>query len=119
MKTSKFNLSNYLKRGSKYGNIPAKYGARTYHSKKEAEYAIALDDMVKLGEIQSWEPQFKLKLDVNGEHITNYIADFIVTTNTGLLEIHEVKGFWTPVATFKWRLAQALYRNEYKFVAIQ
>ena len=119
MKTSKFNLRGYLRRGSKFGNVPSQYKGRTYHSRKEAEYAIILDDMKRIGEIKSWVPQYKMRLDVNGEHICDYIADFLVTTSTGLKEIHETKGYFTDPGKFKWRLAQALYRHRYKFVLVQ
>jgi hypothetical protein len=111
-------VPSYIKWGSKFHNIPSNYKGRLYHSKKEAEYAMILDDMVKHLEIQGWEPQFTLKLDVNGKHICNYIADFRVWSKTGSCEIHETKGYFTDLAKLKWRLAIALY-PEYKFVLIK
>jgi len=114
----------YIKWGSKYHNTPSQYKGRLYHSKKEAEYAMILDDMVKCKEINDWSPQYTLKLDVNGKHICNYIADFMVrkidVSNLAkfIIEIHETKGYFTNLAKLKWRLAQALY-PEYKFVLIK
>lgn len=110
-------VPSYIKWGSKFHNTPSRYKGRLYHSKKEAEYAMILDDMVKNKEIRGWEPQFTLKLDVNGKHICNYIADFLVDGLVGY-EIHETKGYFTDTAKIKWRLAQALYK-EYKFVLIK
>ncbi len=111
-------IPSYIKWGSKYHNTPSQYKGRLYHSKKEAEYAMILDDMVKHKEIDSWEPQFTLKLDVNGKHICNYIADFKVIKNKKYIEIRETKGYFTDTAKIKWRLAQALY-PKYKFILIK
>ena len=111
-------IPSYIKWGSKYHNTPSQYKGRLYHSKKEAEYAMILDDMVKHKEIDSWEPQFTLKLDVNGKHICNYIADFKVIKNKKYIEIRETKGYFTDTAKIKWRLAQVLY-PEYKFILIK
>jgi len=99
----------------KYHNIPSQYNGRIYHSHREAEYAILLDDMKKHKEIKSWTPQYTLRLDINGHHICNYIADFLVNNN----EIHECKGFFTPIGKIKWKLAQALFSKKYKFVLIK
>ena len=112
-------IPSYIKWGSKYHNTPSQYKGRLYHSKKEAEYAMILDDMVKTGEIISWSPQFKLELDFNGKHICNYIADFVVYRKLGLVEIHETKGYFTDLAKIKWKLAQAIYGKGYKFVLIK
>lgn len=77
-----------------------------------------LDDMKRNKEIKKWEPQFTLRLDVEGIHIANYIADFLVTTIHGAQEIHETKGYFTPIGKLKWKLAKVLYK-EYKFVLIR
>jgi hypothetical protein len=111
-------LPSYILRGSKFNNTPSQYKGRVYHSRKEAEYAMALDDMKNMGEIKDWTPQYRLKLEVNGQHITNYIADFLVEKTTGQIEIHETKGYFTDSAKIKWRLAQALY-PDYKFILIK
>ena len=109
----------YILRGSKFGNLPSQYKGRLYHSKLEAEYAMILDDMIKHKEITSWTPQFTLKLDVNGKHICNYIADFLVKKSKMNWEIHETKGYFTDTAKLKWRLVQAIYGGIYKFILIK
>ena len=126
-KRSQVGLPTYIKWGSKFHNTPSRYKGKMYHSKKEAEYAMILDDMIKTGEISDWAGQFTMKLDVNGKHICNYIADFLVQKRVGwkgktaLLreEIHETKGYFTPIAKLKWRLAIALYGDKYTFKLIK
>lgn len=123
-KRKQIGIPSYIKLGSKFHNKPTEYKGKLYHSAKEAEYAMILDDMVRTGEIQGWESQFKLKLEVNGKKICSYIADFLVVkvdlSNLDSItnEIHEVKGYFTPIGKLKWRLAQALY-PQYRFVLIQ
>ena len=111
-------VPSYIKWGSKFHNIPSQYKGRLYHSKKEAEYAMILDDMIKTGEIEGWQPQYSLSLNVNEKHICNYIADFLVLKKELVYEIHETKGYFTDTAKIKWRLAQVLY-PEYKFILIK
>lgn len=107
------------RRGSKYGNSEKEYNGRIYHSQKEAGYARDLDLMLKGKEIKSWKPQHKLSLDVNGYHICNYIADFLVVDKYGEEQIHEVKGFETDVFRMKWKLVEALYSNKYNLILIK
>ena len=84
---------------SKYRAHRTKYNGVVYHSRKEAEYAQGLD-------IQGivYQSQVRYLLEVNGHKIATYIADFVVDE-----EVHEVKGYWTPVAKLKWKLFCALY----------
>jgi len=111
-------IPTYLKWGSKYHNTPSQYKGRIYHSKFEAEYAMILDDMIKNKEILSWLPQVTLRLEVNKKLVCKYIADFWVFTTSGE-EIHETKGYFTPIAKLKWKLAQAIYGKKYKFVLVK
>lgn len=111
-------IPRYILRGSKFNNTPSQYKGRLYHSRFEAEYAIILDDMLKNKEIDSWTPQFKLRLDINGKHICNYVADFLVKRGR-FLEIHETKGYFSPISKIKWKLAIALYSDKYQFKLIR
>ena len=95
------------------------FGGRKYMSKFEASVAQDLDLLMKGGKVVSYEPQHRLKLIVKGKHICDYIADFLVTMKDGSQEIWEPKGFSTPLFRYKWKLAQALFDNKYKFVLIQ
>jgi len=96
------------KRYNKYKAEKQTYNGRSYHSKKEADYAVNLDWQKKAGEIKEIIPQYKLDLRVNGIHITNYFIDFKVVYSDDRVELIEVKGFETDVWRLKWRLTEAL-----------
>lgn len=95
----------------KYNNRTTIYKGIAYDSIKEAQYAEELDWRLKAGEIQGWERQVKISLDVNGKHIANYYCDFKVYNNDGSVEYHEVKGFATGEWKLKWSLFQALIQD--------
>ncbi len=94
---------------NKFGNKKADYNGGMYHSKRERDFAIELDWKKIAKEIKSWERQVKISLDVDGQHVTNYFIDFVVTHNDGSTEYIEVKGFETPEWRLKWRLFEILY----------
>jgi hypothetical protein len=71
-----------------------------------------LDYRLKANDIKKWDRQVKISLDVNGEHICNYYIDFIITHNDGIQEYVEVKGIETPEWKLKWKLFQALYKDQ-------
>lgn len=102
-----FSKSGYRTK-SKYGNKSTIYNGRKYDSIREATHAEELEWRKKAGEIKEIIPQFKISLDINGQHITNYYVDFKVITKTDSIEFHEVKGFETEVWRLKWKLCQAL-----------
>lgn len=109
----------HLQRGSKYGNYEKEYNGQIYHSKKEAGWARELDLLIRAKKIKSYERQVRFSIDVNGYHICNYIADFVVTDNLDEKIIEEVKGFETDVFRLKWKLMEALYGKKYKLVLIK
>lgn len=100
------------RRGSKYGATRQEYNGAWYQSKKEAGYAAELDLRKKCGDILDWVRQVKISLDVNGQHITNYIIDFIAYHPDGRQEYIEVKGFETEVWRLKWKIFCALYEQD-------
>lgn len=97
-----------IKRYNKYKAEKQTFNGRSYHSKKEADYAVQLAWLKKAGEILEIIPQYKIDLRVNGKHITNYFIDFKVEYTDGHIELIEVKGFQTPEWLLKWRLTEAL-----------
>jgi predicted nuclease of restriction endonuclease-like RecB superfamily len=97
------------KKENKYHNKTQTYNGHHYDSTFEAEYAQSLDYSLKVRNIKKWERQVKLDLRVNGEHITNYYIDFIVTHNDGVREFVEVKGYETPLWKMKWRILEATF----------
>lgn len=107
------------KYGTKYNSRRTDYHGSSYMSKKEAEYAWELDMRKNGGDIKNWEKQVKLSLDVNGVHIANYYMDFIIEHNDGSFEAVEIKGYETDVWKMKWKMAQALYEEKYKFTLIK
>lgn len=102
----------YQAKQNKYNNRTHEYNGRVYHSIKEAGYAQELDLRQKAGDIKSWEPQFKVSLDVNGKHICNYIVDFKLTYPDDSIELVEVKGYATEVWRLKMKLLEATYLVE-------
>lgn len=103
---------------NKYNARKTKYNDRYYDSALEANYAFELDVRKKVGEINEIIPQYKISLDIDGNHIANYYIDFKVILSDGTIEMHEVKGAETQLWRLKWKLAIALY-PEYKFVLIK
>jgi hypothetical protein len=85
-----------------------------YDSKLEAKTAQELDLRVKAenDNLESWERQVKISLDVNGDHICNYYIDFVATRADGIKEYIECKGLELPVWKLKWNLFLALYKDE-------
>ena len=106
------------RRGNKYGNTRKVYGGQVYDSKKESRQAQELDLLIKAHEIKGYERQVRFSIDVNGYHICNYIADFVIENLDGSKEILEVKGFATEIFRLKWKLIEALYGDTYKMVLI-
>lgn len=111
----------YYTRGqsrNKYGAIRQTYNGYNYASKRESTKAWELDQLVKAGEIKSWERQAKVELyGINGSHICDYKVDFLVTHNDGLLEFIEVKSPITATGEWriKWRLLEDKYGKDCKY----
>ena len=93
---------------NKFNAVKSEFMGRWYHSKGECEYAMELEWRRKAGEIKEWIPQFKIDLNVNGIHITNYFIDFKVITKHDSIEFHEYKGMETGEWQIKWNLLHAL-----------
>lgn len=89
-----------------------------YASMFEASYANELYAKKRLKEIEDYETQVRLPLEVNGYKIGTYIADFIVHHHGNISEIVETKGFRTPIFNLKWKLVEALYSDEYKITLL-
>lgn len=83
-------------------------------NKTEQAYALHLKQLLMAGEIEhyAFEP-IKLRL----AKATFYTPDFLVIRE-GMLELHEVKGFWEDDARVKIKVA-AEQHWMYRFVAIK
>ena len=75
----------------KYRNVPSDYNGVRYDSKKEASIAQELDLSLRAGAIVSWQRRIRFPCDVNGHHICDWIADFVVKYPDGHTEVWDVK----------------------------
>lgn len=83
-------------------------------NKTEAAYAATLDQRRTAGEVAWFKFEgMKFRLADN----TFYTPDFAVMLVDGVLEMHEVKGFWQEDARAKIKIAADMYPM--RFVAIQ
>jgi hypothetical protein len=83
-------------------------------NKTEAAYASDLRDALSLGDIQWYRFEgLKLRLADN----TFYTPDFAVMAGDGVMECHEVKGFWRDDARAKIKIAAEQY--PFRFKAVQ
>lgn len=102
-----------LTQRNKFGNKKTFYNGRTYHSKKEAEYAMQLDMLlnarVDAERVVSWVPQVTYHLVVNGVKIADYRLDFKVEYADGRIEYVDVKGYLTDEYKIKKKLMKALF----------
>lgn len=82
----------------------------------EFDYASTLMLGMSTGHIlhYQFEP-IKLRLGKNWK--TTYTPDFLVVTQTGHIELHEVKGHWEDDARVKIKVAAEKY-PQFKFIAI-
>lgn len=104
--------------GAKAPVFRAKAVRRAFHragemNKTEAAYAAYLEILKRTGEIADYRFEaVKLRLADK----TFYTPDFVVLAPDGVLEMHEVKGFWEEDARVKIKVAAAQF--PFRFVAI-
>lgn len=94
---------------SKYGNVKTEYNGFKYDSKAEALYAQQLDLRIRANEVESWERQVPIRMEINGMLICKYIADFKALLKDGTYEWTDVKGIETDVFKLKHKLLKALH----------
>lgn len=83
-------------------------------NKTEAAYEQYLEMRKKVGDVAWYRFEgIKLRLADN----TFYTPDFAVMTTSGLMELHEVKGFWMDDARVKIKVAAELY--PFRFLAVK
>src|SRR5215469_3837676 len=92
----------------KYRNNPRDFDGVRFDSDGEANRWAELLILGRVGQIGDLDRQVRIKLEVNGTLICTYVADFAYR-EAGKYVVEEFKGFWTPDAKLKWKLAQALY----------
>ena len=109
----------YLKtwQTNKYRAKKTTYKESKYASRKEANKARELDQLLKSGKIKSWTKQVKLPLyGRNGTRVCHYFVDFAVTHHDGCVEYIEIKSpvTATDLWKLKWRLTEDEFREEIK-----
>lgn len=83
-------------------------------NKTEAEYGALLAQLQMTGEIRWYSFEgMTFKLADN----TRYTPDFAVMRTDGLIELHEVKGFWRDDARVKIKVAAELF--PFRFIAVK
>jgi len=80
----------------------------------EAAYAQRLE-LLKQGCQVKWYAFDKIKLRLADGCF--YTCDFAVMTDANVIEMHEVKGFWTDDARVKIKVASDLY--PFRFIAVK
>ena len=95
-------------RKNKYGNKKTIVDCIKFDSKKESLRYLELREMERSCKILNLCLQSKFVLQVNGEVICKYIADFTYTKNDREV-VEDVKGVKTAVYILKRKLMKAIY----------
>lgn len=94
----------------KYGNIKTVVDGERFDSKKEAERWCVLKLLERAGHIANLRRQVRFPMEVNGQFICAYVADF--TYDRGGLVVEDVKSPATrnePTYRLKKKLLKALH----------
>lgn len=94
---------------SKYKNEPTWVDGLRFDSKREAKRWQDLELRRKAGAIACIERQKRYSLGFNGEHICDYIADFVYREHGIATVVEDCKGFRTQVYKLKKKLMKAIY----------
>lgn len=94
---------------SKYGNKITYVGSTRFDSKREAERFKDLDILYKANVISHLKLQPSFKIEVKGQKICTYKADFSYLDEKGREIIEDVKGVKTPVYRIKKKLVEAIF----------
>ena len=96
---------------TKFNARKTKVDGLTFDSLREAERWVALCEEQSRGVISGLKRQARFKLEVNGQLITHYVADFIYDRDEERV-VEDVKGYITDVYRIKRRLMKACYGIE-------
>lgn len=93
---------------SKYGNTPTEVDGIKFASKREAQRFSILRLKEKAGEIRGLVLQPRYSIDIQGQHICTYVADFSYWEGERFV-VEDAKGMKTPVYKLKKKLMKACY----------
>lgn len=100
----------------KMRNVPTEVDGYRFDSKKEAEHYQVLKLREKAGEITGLEIQKRYRIEINGQHICDYIADFVWKEYrhiAGRAHIQDVKGRRAGVQYQLFRIKAKLMKAVY------
>lgn len=92
---------------SKYRAQPVRDEDGYFASKKEHKHWQVLKLRERAGEISKLERQVRFKMEANGHHICDYIADAVYFEKQRRVVV-DVKGYITPEFKLKSKLMKAL-----------
>ena len=95
-------------RRSKFNATPTVVDGIKFPSKAEAARWVELKAAQEGGSIFDLQRQVRFRLDVNGIHITVYVADFTYRDKHGYRTVEDVKFFPTPAYKLKKKLMKAV-----------
>jgi len=95
--------------GSKYHNMIVEYDGERFHSLSEAYYWHKLKTLKNTLKIQK-QVVYPLQ-DMMGGSRLRYVADFVITTNTGNEYVIDVKGRLTPENKIKLAYYRYVYNK--------
>ncbi len=104
-------------RRSKYGNKKVTAFGMKFDSKGEYARYLFLKDAEKQGNIINLQCQVAFKIDVNGQHICKYIADFTYLVNNVMI-VEDFKGIETAIFRLKKKLMLAVLNIDVKVIKI-
>lgn len=104
-------LSDLQPSKSKWHNIRTTVDGITFDSKREAKHYAELKIELRTGEITDLELQKPFRLDTNGFHICDYVADFVYR-RAGALIVSDAKGKPTELYLMKKALMCAIHGIE-------
>jgi hypothetical protein len=85
----------------KFGNIKTTIDGIVFDSQKEAKRYVELRYLLKAGHIKYLERQVEFQLNVNGEKVASYYADFVYEKD-GVMIVEDVKSRFTKgIATYR------------------
>lgn len=97
-------------RPNKYGNVKTEVAGVRFDSKHESKRYIALRQMERDGLIRDLELQVPFRLEVNGDLICVYKADFVYYDNqTDTMIVEDAKGVRTREYIIKAKLMKAIH----------
>lgn len=97
---------------NKFGNRRVEVDGIKFDSALEARHYAKLKLLKRAGEIRDFERQASYDLEVNGQKIATYRADFVVTMPDGSIQVQDTKGYPTPEYKLKKKLMRAIYGIE-------